>query len=230
MKDKTDKNYNTSNQLCDYNSSREAFAKELLIFWKEISKTSLEGKGCLDILTDELQSITPVMPNRVTQAKEFNKLFSSLRLLETSHESSKLFNQLLHEINPIINWYPNNVYEHPSEAIKRGNYCANLVGKIRDCQRNPFLFNCNDILVGLFLLGPHNLYPEHKHPASEMWVVLSGQAKWKRGKEEWIRRKAGEYFIHTPNESHAMQTFDEPLLAIWAWTGDLDEWAKWSDE
>jgi mannose-6-phosphate isomerase-like protein (cupin superfamily) len=63
-----------------------------------------------------------------------------------------------------------------------------------------------------------------------MWVILSGEAKWKRGHEEWVTREAGEYFIHTPNESHAMQTFDEPLLVIWAWTGDLEQWAKWSDE
>lgn len=227
MKDKTN---NTSNELCDYTSKQEAFAKELLEFWEEIHKTSSEGKNSLYKLINALQNITPIDMDRCIQTKEFDELFSSLGLLDTSHKSSELFNQLLHEINPLINWYPNNIYEHPSEAVKRGNYCANLVGKKRDCQHNPFLFHCEDVLVGLFLLGPHNLYPEHKHPAAEMWVVLSGKAKWKRGHEKWVTREPGEYFIHTPNESHAMQTFDEPLLAIWAWTGDLEQWAKWSDD
>jgi len=89
------------------------------------------------------------------------------------------------------------------------------------------LFYSDNIIVGLFLLGPNRLYPEHAHPASEMWVILSGTGMWKRGSKDWQARKPGEYFIHTENQSHAMKTMGEPILALWAWVGDLEQWAKW---
>lgn len=205
------------------------FAKFLSDFWQEISSTSEEGFESLEILVKALEEISINDSEICIHKDEFNKLFSSLHDLDMSRKSSADFNESLLKLNNYINWYPNNVYKNPDDAIKHGNYCANLVGKKRDSQSNPFLFHSDNVLVGLFLLGKGNLYPEHKHPAKEMWVVLSGEAKWKRGGEEWLTRKAGEYFMHTSNQSHAMQTLDEPLLAMWAWTGDLEKWAEWTD-
>lgn len=230
MKLKANEKCNNSINFDETINNLDLFSKALLMLWNEIYETSTEGNDSLYALIDSLQNITKNESKKCILSKEFNKLFSSLGNFSSMHKSSKFFNQSLNNIKPLINWYPNNVYKDADDAIKYGNYCANLVGKERECQSNPFIFHSDDILVGLFLLGANHIYPEHKHPAAEMWIVLSGNANWKRGDDDWIIRKPGEYFLHTPNQSHAMETFEEPLLALWAWTGDLDEWAKWSCE
>ncbi|MBK5242740.1 MAG: cupin domain-containing protein [Clostridium sp.] len=178
-------------------------------------------------MTEALRNISAILTAKPEIIAAFHSLFSSIGKLDVSRKSSSAFNEALTEAGSIIHWYPNDVYEDALEAVKSDNYCANLVGKKRDTQSNPFLFHSDDILVGLFLLGPNRLYPEHCHPASEMWVVLSGTAQWKRGSELWQTRNPGEYFIHTENQAHAMKTLDEPLLALWAWTGELEQWAEW---
>lgn len=222
------KNYDESNQQngC-VKPEQEALAHALLSFWEEISETATEGNESLGELTDALRKISANQTFKPDTNPAFDKLLRDVGELDVSRKSSDSFNQALAEASSLIHWYPNNVYEDASSAVNLGNYCANLVGKKRDTQSNPFLFHSDEILVGLFLLSPNRLYPEHDHPALEMWVVLSGTAQWKRGLEPWQTRKPGEYFIHTQNQSHAMKTMDEPLFALWAWTGDLEQWAQW---
>ncbi len=75
--------------------------------------------------------------------------------------------------------------------------------------------------VGFTVMAPQTLYPMHSHPAVELYLVLTGIAKW------WTptsnrRVLPGEFVLHRSNEPHAMQTFDEPLLALWSWSGDVD--------
>lgn len=202
----------------------------LLNFWKVIEATAAEGNGELNELIAELKNISICPTENPIHTDTLIKLFNTaVSNMNSPKRSLNRLNKILIEVNPYIHWYPNNIYEHQGDAEKSDNYCANIVGKKRESQGNPFLFYNDKILVGLFLLGPNKLYPEHFHPASEMWVILSGRARWKRGEEEWKIRKPGEYFFHSSNKTHAMETMDEPLLAIWAWTGDLGQWAKWKD-
>lgn len=208
---------------------QEALAQALCKYWDEVSVDATEGNECLAELTNELRKISANTASKVDTTPELDKLISVVGKLDASRKSSEMLNKALSDASPLIRWYPNNVYEDVSEAADLDNYCANIVGKERDSQSNPFLFYSENVIVGLFLLGPNRLYPEHAHPASELWVVLSGTAKWKRGSEPWQIRKSGEYFIHTPNHPHAMETMDEPLFALWAWTGDLEKWAQWVD-
>lgn len=212
-------------------TKKEILFKTLLSFWKEIAIDESEGIENLRILIAELSKISIKNSNfKPKTTPALKKLLTSVGKLDVSRKSSKAFNEALAEAGSLIQWYPNNVYEDANTAKKLDNYCANLVGKKRDTQNNPCLFYSDDIIVGLFLLGPNRLYPEHAHPASEMWVILSGTAQWKRGSEEWKTKKPGEYFIHTENQAHAMKTMDEPIFALWAWTGDLEKWAKWVEK
>ena len=78
-----------------------------------------------------------------------------------------------------------------------------------------------DARIGFTLLAPRTLYPMHAHPAVELYWVLSGHARWTSGHAD-ATVPPGAFVLHRCNEPHAMQTTDEPLLALWGWSGDID--------
>lgn len=82
------------------------------------------------------------------------------------------------------------------------------------------------ISAGLLLLQPDLLYPEHAHPATETYVVLSGRSQWRQGNAHWQTRIAGELITHATMEVHAMHSGTDPLLAAYLWEGDLAQAAR----
>lgn len=75
--------------------------------------------------------------------------------------------------------------------------------------------------AGLTLIAPHTLYPLHAHPAIELYLVIAGHAQWTTPEAERIV-PPGNFVLHRANQSHAMRTFAEPLLALYGWRGDID--------
>lgn len=90
---------------------------------------------------------------------------------------------------------------------------AELVGP-----SGPFL--SNRLRLGFTLMGPRLLYPDHAHPAIELYHVMAGRPTW-TADGVTTEREAGEFVLHPSEVSHAMRTYDEPLLAIYAWRGDI---------
>jgi hypothetical protein len=72
---------------------------------------------------------------------------------------------------------------------------------------------------GFLLLGPHTLYPRHRHEAEEFYVPLSGTAAWQQGDGIWREKIVGSPIHHASFEPHAMHTADQPLLALYLWRG-----------
>jgi mannose-6-phosphate isomerase-like protein (cupin superfamily) len=70
---------------------------------------------------------------------------------------------------------------------------------------------------GFLLLGPHTHYPRHRHEATEIYVPLSGTARWQQGDGAFRELPPGRVVYHESEESHAMQTGGEPLLALYLW-------------
>jgi hypothetical protein len=70
---------------------------------------------------------------------------------------------------------------------------------------------------GLLLLGADTFYPPHRHEAEEIYVPLHGAAEWRQGDAVWRRRAPGTLIHHESEESHAMRTAAEPLLALYLW-------------
>jgi hypothetical protein len=87
-------------------------------------------------------------------------------------------------------------------------------------------FPGNDFLLGFFLLGPNRLYSEHYHPAPELYWMLTGPSRWKRGAGSWEELAAGDLRWHPPFVVHATETCSVPLLCLWAWTSDVAEPAR----
>jgi mannose-6-phosphate isomerase-like protein (cupin superfamily) len=100
------------------------------------------------------------------------------------------------------------------EGFLRGYGYAELVGP-----GGPV--RTEDLRLGVLLLGPGTLYPLHRHPAEEIYLVVSGAADWRRGGGHFRPRPAGSLVYHPPGEPHAMRTAGEPMLAVYAWTGDV---------
>lgn len=78
-----------------------------------------------------------------------------------------------------------------------------------------------DLRFGLYVQTPESLYPPHNHAAEELYYVLCGTARWQKADGEFRAKPPGSLIRHAPWERHAMQTAGQPLLAMWAWTGDL---------
>ncbi|MEX0343986.1 MAG: dimethylsulfonioproprionate lyase family protein [Rhizobiaceae bacterium] len=76
--------------------------------------------------------------------------------------------------------------------------------------------------VGLFAQSSNLDYPERSHPAEELFVMLSGTAMWRLDSGQEVSKLAGERVHHPSCVRHASRTVSEPLIAIWAWTGDID--------
>lgn len=75
---------------------------------------------------------------------------------------------------------------------------------------------------GLLLQDPEVLYAKHQHAAEELYLVLNGKAAWSVDDNKARPREVGEFIYHAENQPHQMKTNDEPLLAMWAWLGDID--------
>lgn len=203
-------------------------SKNLMITWKDVLKGEEKFTSTLDTIIDEHKEMTQ---NKVIEAKRYSFIENTLREIHLKIKCKSPYNELIDSIykaRDMIFWYPNPTFENPRLAIKNENYCANLAGKTRDMQSDPYVFHSDRIIVGLFLMGKNQLYPAHHHPAWETWVILSGRAEWKVGDRNWEIKNPEDCFTFTKNESHSMKTLDEPLLALWAWTGDLSSWAKWT--
>lgn len=91
---------------------------------------------------------------------------------------------------------------------------AELVGPIAP-------FSSRKVCLGLTAIGPGLLYPRHRHPAVESYWVVSGTAAW-TAEGITCRHPPGTLILHPANVIHAMQTYNEPLLAAYAWTGEVE--------
>jgi len=89
-----------------------------------------------------------------------------------------------------------------------------LVGRDRPWQSER-------LAVGFLVLGPGAHYPAHRHPASEVYHVVSGVAQWRQGGDALAPRPPGAAIYHAPNVVHETRILSEPLLALYCWTGDI---------
>ena len=74
--------------------------------------------------------------------------------------------------------------------------------------------------LGLTLIGPHTHYPAHAHPAVELYYVIAGTARWATDKAD-AKHAPGAYILHQSSQPHLMETGDEPLLSLYAWSGAI---------
>lgn len=124
------------------------------------------------------------------------------------------FGTLLRDLAPRLPWVESSL-PMPGPLVGRYSYV--------DIAGPDALIVTQDLGFGLYLQRRDTVYPAHAHAAEEFYVVLSGTAAWQKGDGAFSKQPPGRFIHHRPNERHAMTTGAEPLLAMWLWTGDLDE-------
>jgi Dimethlysulfonioproprionate lyase len=129
--------------------------------------------------------------------------------------------QHLVELAPHLRWLQSSSYtdELLGEGFSQNYAWSEIIGP-------QGIFHGSDFLLGLLLLGPHRHYKDHYHPAPELYWPLTAPSDWKRGDGPFVTRLAGEVIWHPSMVVHATITHAEPLLAIWAWTKDVETGAR----
>lgn len=85
-------------------------------------------------------------------------------------------------------------------------------------------FLSDDIVLGLFVLGPETFYPAHVHAAEEFYIVIAGEADFQVGATSaFATKQQGDVVFHESHISHAIRTSAQPMLAVYGWRGKLGE-------
>ena len=97
------------------------------------------------------------------------------------------------------------------------------LSNLRECA----LFKTEDAMFGLFYVPANLWYKAHSHAPAEMYHVLDGEPLLLlEGAEDEGQIFGPDTFrVHEPFQAHAMQTFDQPALILWGWSGSM-EWDK----
>jgi hypothetical protein len=130
----------------------------------------------------------------------------------------------LHELAPVLSWVQNPNYRRspPSPSFLESYGYAVIAGPASGA---PSLARHEELAFGLLLLGPQTIYPEHRHPASEIYIPL-GSAEWRAGNAPFAEREPGAVIHHPPNIVHATRSGASPLAALYLWAGDLATYAR----
>ncbi len=84
------------------------------------------------------------------------------------------------------------------------------------------LLPSDKVTAGFSLQAPDTYYPPHAHHAEESYWIIGGDGDWKVGTEPWFAVEPGDSIYHESGARHAMQTNEQPLLAVWLWTSHLE--------
>lgn len=201
-------NKDSNNYEKDHNDSNSNIGDHLIHnneFDKDINKE----------IKEEIARVTSsVIPE---QTGSFEKSTSPLlkyaesSTLHGSKETEPLL-RLIREVFDYLPWKYN--YEEREDKKDLGSYMgwAELIGP-----EAPY--KSDDFCLGFTLISPYTLYPEHRHPAIELYKVLSGTAEWTL-EGATSKRVPGEVILHPSNKIHKMQTYDQTLLALYTWSGN----------
>ena len=123
-------------------------------------------------------------------------------------------------LEPALQWIQNPNYsdERMGAGYMAGYAYANIVGPTG-------LLQLSGLLTGLLILGPGRTYPDHAHPAAEVYHVVAGTAEWRREDGAWEPRAPGSRVVHRPWVRHATRTGRETLLAYYCWQGETETYA-----
>jgi quercetin dioxygenase-like cupin family protein len=193
--------------LAAVDAVRRQFAKRLLA-GKESAAVAAELEHVLTLLAE----VDFSKPDEKHLQASGHPVTRQLQQIGKSAEDDEILAAFLPHLDALPWRYS---YEPRVDAPDIGERMAwaELVGPIAP-------FKSEKVCIGLTAIGPGLLYPAHYHPAVETYLVLSGAAHWTADKITQ-EHPPGTLILHPSNLIHAMKTTDAPLLAAYAWTGDI---------
>ena len=98
----------------------------------------------------------------------------------------------------------------PDVAIFSRNFAAaTIIG-------DGGLLPADKVIAGFSLQGRDTYYPPHAHHAEESYWIIGGDGDWKVDTKPWFSVQPGDSIYHKSLARHAMQTNEQPLLAMGA--------------
>lgn len=122
----------------------------------------------------------------------------------------------LHQVQPLLKWQQSASY---TDAVLGDGFTENY-GWAQLIGPHGF-FHGDDFLLGVLMLGPHRHYRDHNHPAPELYWPLTSGSHWRCTPDDFVEKSAGDIIWHEPFQIHATKTFEQPMLAVWAWTKNV---------
>lgn len=72
----------------------------------------------------------------------------------------------------------------------------------------------DDVWLGVTVMAPGTLYPDHSHPPAEVYLPLSAGEWWNAGMA-WTDPGTAGFIYNPPGILHAMRAGPGPFLALW---------------
>ena len=83
------------------------------------------------------------------------------------------------------------------------------------------LIKSDSLRLGLYGMLPNFEYGIRTHPAEEVFLMLAGEAYWKRGDREYEPLGPRGRSLHPSMLPHANKTKDTSFMSIYVWRGDV---------
>ena len=103
------------------------------------------------------------------------------------------------------------------EGYRRCNLHSLLIGPGGCGYEHP------DFNFGIFMLGPHTLYRDHRHTAPELYLNLSQKTGWRFGGGDWQDYSAGSLIWNASGEVHATRVYEQPFISVFAWLENVHQ-------
>jgi quercetin dioxygenase-like cupin family protein len=71
-----------------------------------------------------------------------------------------------------------------------------------------------DVMVGVSLMAPGIVYPDHSHPPEEVYLAFT-DGEWWNAEMDWTRPGPGGLIYNPPGILHAMRSGGTAFLALW---------------
>lgn len=83
------------------------------------------------------------------------------------------------------------------------------------------LVTSSKVRLGLYGMLPNSEYGVRTHSAEETFIMLAGQAYWKRGAAPYALHQPGERSYHPSMMPHATRTDGAAFMSVYVWHGDI---------
>lgn len=147
-------------------------------------------------------------PRRIADAHEFPALQHWREAIDNGLTGQPLVEPLcdaLADLYAVLPWY-----RRPEPALPdfmAGHANAVLIGP------GGWIGSAR-LLIGVTVMAPDTVYPDHHHPPAEGYVVLS-EGQWRQEQDAWKSPGVGGWVYNPPDIVHAMRSGLQPLLAVW---------------
>ena len=171
----------------------------------------MEAEGLLTL--DKVRERLGTMGEVDLQVHRANPLSEVLQQLCHTHAVAPLAlsehcQNIVHTVfalAPVLPWYQRPVANNAD--FMAGHCNAQIIGP-------QGLEVRQDLIVGVTLMRPNIVYPEHQHEPEEVYLVL-GKGRWRQGKGDWHTPNLGSLVYNHSNVMHSMKSLDQPLIALW---------------